>query len=833
MFKSTAKKVFDYISGLFPQENFLNIKDDIPNLERDIFTPPRILTKKNKTYYTKDSLSIINPYIYKDEYDHEQKGTILRHMMSFSDDDEKEPPFQHQNIKTEIDTKEDSYIGEEIVSEQVIENSYDYVDELFDNENINNKPEESDNDLKTSVESDNDESDDEDFDKDKIQIYNDIYGDPLNVWMIKKCPEIIKILEGYYSDDTNFFIHSSYQTWKSLIIQLIAIRYACDGHQVLIILDASTHQAETFLLRWIELRASIINEIQNLADDIPIPLFTGDLPTNPTREKFPKINTSVMVALRNGPSLKKVRALKDEINGEERIMLIMNDESHMIEKTEKSDYIKIFNEMIEEDDSILQFNVSATQQYALYSDKSNAKDLNCHSFYSINPPSDHHGLESVNWITNDTPNNWESLKTTDDTINSIDPTFDKHYKPLLKISKKQAQERVIYDKRDKSHNNRILNYPYNCLYTVCTKIEQMNTVFDHVKTKYGKRTAVITYNSDQIKMYIPNINSDTITFQSIERISKNNKIIGVRRKFETVQVDRNGNFNISSKVNIQDVYTFLCDTILHGKYIQNIFTIAGPKAKQGQSYCSRERVLLFPEGKNELYFDKDFIAYSDPQTFKIELSHIRVLKDTDCCAITQVIGRIAGRSFIGMERTVSTTEEIKNSIKESERRQLSDFKRAAEGDKFALMRDIIMSNLERKSLKPSIKMITGKMLEIYNIPDDDVKENNEKLGLTRIVNEKTINKTTIMYEIYKAAKDAYNALKEEDGEWISRPNLVEWIINNKDNYARAKDLHQISGHLRSIYQTKTINCNNENKKGFIIRKTGLSDKDTLYIRFNN
>lgn len=68
MFKSTAKKVFDYISGLFPQENFLNIKDDIPNLERDIFTPPRILTKKNKTYYTKDSLSIINPYIYKDEY---------------------------------------------------------------------------------------------------------------------------------------------------------------------------------------------------------------------------------------------------------------------------------------------------------------------------------------------------------------------------------------------------------------------------------------------------------------------------------------------------------------------------------------------------------------------------------------------------------------------------------------------------------------------------------------------------------------------------------------------------------------------------------------------
>lgn len=127
----------------------------------------------------------------------------------------------------------------------------------------------------------------------------------------------------------------------------------------------------------------------------------------------------------------------------------------------------------------------------------------------------------------------------------------------------------------------------------------------------------------------------------------------------------------------------------------------------------------------------------------------------------------------------------------------------------------------------------GYDISVYGLETDEIDRERERgeerkdrgpLSEERLVVLDRINKNTIMFSMYEYMIEAYKELDGGRGLWISRSLVMDWIENNKDKCPKAKDLYQIAGHLRSIYQNKTIDYD-DNSPGLIMLKDGRQDSD--------
>jgi hypothetical protein len=585
-----------------------------------------------------------------------------------------------------------------------------------------------------------------------------VKGVSLVDWIVNiKFSQMKKVLE-YIDQDCDLYIYSAFQTSKTLVQQLIACYLLQVDHNVIIVMDINIKQAETFLFRWVILKAEIKKEL-NI--DIPMIYYMGDYSKSKNADIFPG-NSNIILCLRSKQIKKLLDILPDDIPYD-----VINDEYHMLHRSsDTTQYVKYITTLMS--GSSQNINITATFHDAIY-DKTSKFDLDLaksYQFLTLDPPTDHHGIYMKQWEI-DTPDDWATKKEKIG-IMSIDPYFDKIYDKLLNMSDIDRKNKVI------SFNNgiKLLNYPTICLFTGAIEIADQNTVFSHVLQKKYPNTVILTYNSGINRLFLPDFYEQTISIPVLNRILDKNKFtIGMSYKDRVCILD-DGYYLIDHGIVIQNIMQFIYDMInVNGLRVNNIFIITGDLGKQGQSFCSYEQ---FPD------FVSDEILFSDGISFrtspyKLEINHLRVIHCNDIPLTSQKRGRGDGRSNIMMERVISTTPSIKFSLLDGHRRQLLDLKRAEKNvNKISsiIRTDIACTPPVFITDKPKHKLtVSGKDIINYT----KVTINNDKLK------EKTEScisflKRTIILYVESDKKNTFKTAKD----WLTITGLCGF--KNKTSY---------------------------------------------------
>jgi len=131
-------------------------------------------------------------------------------------------------------------------------------------------------------------------------------------------------------------------------------------------------------------------------------------------------------------------------------------------------------------------------------------------------------------------------------------------------------------------------------------------------------------------------------------------------------------------------------------------------------------------------------------------------------------------------------------------------------------------------------MDNGFNISMYKYDHDDAVDEKTRQGSNRIdssdhlrkVDTTIIGKTTILYKVYRFVTEILlNTVGT--GKWVNRSKITNNII--KSGKPWVKDRYQIDGHLRSIYQTKSVsNGIDENTNGLLMKK----ENDNVLLKIN-
>ena len=393
----------------------------------------------------------------------------------------------------------------------------------------------------------------------------------IETWIKTKCSEMDTVLE-YVNEGKDMYINAVFQSWKTLVTQLCMIRLAMNSQNIIVVLDVNIKQAETFIFRWIMLRKQLLDEM-----DIEVPMikYAGDAKFVPFTEEC-----NIILCLRNCSQVNKIWTKYDE--NKHAGFCLLHDEYHMIhranEKTSK--YVKTIGEMMENAD--LCINISATHQDAIYDkvSKFGIDRANSSQFFMINPPHDHHGIEHNQWELS-TPDTWAVNKSASG-IGKIDPYFDSIYDQMFGMSGQDRQKRrVVYYRLS---GKKIHNYPIISLYTPADTNVDQNVVFDYVRAKNYPCTVVITYNSEEIRLSIPDIYDDSIDFPILSRVCKKGETIGMSYSTINCRLTDDDYYVLPGSTSIQNILYWIYTKMQEGLPVFNIMIIAHDMAKQGQSF---------------------------------------------------------------------------------------------------------------------------------------------------------------------------------------------------------------------------------------------------------